>query len=129
MAHAHEIAVGRVEPPLSEVAAAAQQDQVAGLLADLEVDQDETVHTGLRDPGPPHGRDRAGRDDPVVGGVLREAAPAVGGHDRGVVAEAGQPFPSQPDQLGLDIHSEDVLIAEPVAQQRGVQTPVCGSMV
>lgn len=56
----------------------------------------------------------------VVGRVLGQTVHPISGHHGGVVAEASEALPGQSDQVGFDVHGEHVLLAEPVAQQRGV---------
>lgn len=97
-----------------------EQHQVAGQLADLDIDQDEATFTGLPNPRPRDGRNRAGGDYPVKWGMLGQASCPVSGHQGGAITEVSQAVPSQLDQFGFDVYGEDMRVAEPMAQQCGV---------
>lgn len=80
----------------------------------MEIGQDDPCGPGLGRPGGRDARDGAGGDHPVERGVVGVAGDAVGGGRGGRVPGFGQVLLRLCHQLGIEIHGDDVVVAESV---------------
>jgi hypothetical protein len=60
--------------------------------------------------------DRAGGEDAIVGGPVGQPGVAIGGDERGVVAELVMRVPRLVDECGIDITGVDIRRAESVTE-------------
>lgn len=60
--------------------------------------------------------------------MLGQPVRAVGSHQGGVIAESGEPFAGQLDQLGFEVYGEHVFAAEPMREQRRVVSAACADL-
>jgi hypothetical protein len=97
-----------------------EQCQCAAHERATQVDHDPSAGAGLGDPGIRDPWDRAGGDDPVIGGMVADSGDAVGGHQMRPVAVGGQSPAGGGHQPGVDVDAGDVGVAESFGEQGGV---------